>query len=595
VNCLKKILKILIFLVVAAAITLISCKKERSCEKCNQQYNEKPIANAGRDTTIVLPVHSVLLDGSLSIDPDGTITSYSWAEISGPSSYSISNASNVKTEVRSLKTGRYLFELDVIDDGGLTGKDTVRIIVDSAATPNHRPVANAGPDRAIILPANSAIIDGSTSYDTDNNIFSYHWTKISGPFSFTIVSPNAVQTQVNNLVQGVYQFELTVIDAAGLSSKDSMRVTVDLPSQTASCPPNNRSFINGQVTLFGNLSIPRTRIATVAAGNKIFFAGGSDDAVAFSRVDIYDMSSRTWSTAELSLPREGIKAVTCGNKVFFAGGINGSGGVSRVDIYDLATQSWSTAELTYPVANWSGANYFVVAAVGSKVLFANPLTSYGYPSGLTTVWVDIYDVSNQSWSSGVLSEPRFGFNAVTAENKVYFSGGVTNDQAPTSRTIDIYDNSTGNWSTSTLTEPKAWHGGVYKNRHIFWAGGSTYSDAANGDSVTCNVEVKDINSKASAFDHLYQPNYGLFAHEINSQLAFLPIYDFRRGTSLKFDIYDVSAGNWGIGVVNQMPSYFLGSPWVVLNNSIFVAGGSDYCPGSRVSCQYHTEVWKIDF
>jgi hypothetical protein len=463
---------------------------------------------------------------------------------------------------------------------------------------NKSPNAKAGSDQVITLPTDSISLDGSASNDPDGTISNWLWTKIEGPASFNLVHANDSVTKVKNLATGVYQFELKVTDDGGLIAKDTVQVTVvvDSPSETASCPPNNRPIINGRITLVGNLSIPRTRIATVAAGNKIFFAGGVNDTVAFSRVDIYDMSSQTWSMAELSLPREEIKAVACGNKVFFSGGHNpNGGGVSRVDIYDLTTQSWSTAELTYPIADYSGANYFVVATVGNKVLFANPLTSYGYPSGMTSVWVDIYDVSNQSWTSAVLSETRYGFNAVTADNKVYFSGGVTNDAGPTSKTIDIYDNTTGNWSTSALTEPKAFHGGIYKDGKIFWAGGFPFLEGSDADVPTCNVEVKDINTQASAFDHLYKPNYSIFACEINSQLAFIPLYEFRFGTVLKFDIYDVSTDSWSIGVVNQMPSYFLGSPWVVANNSIFVAGGSEYCPYSGTSCQYHAEVWKIDF
>ena len=50
--------------------------------------------------------------------------------------------------------------------------------------------------------------------------------------SFNIVNSNAVQTQVTNLVQGIYQFELKVTDARGLFSKDTMQVTVNALYQT---------------------------------------------------------------------------------------------------------------------------------------------------------------------------------------------------------------------------------------------------------------------------------------------------------------------------------------------------------------------------
>jgi TolB protein len=69
-------------------------------------------------------------------------------------------------------------------------------------------------------------LDGSKSTDPDNNITSYQWAKINGPSSFAITNANAITTQVNNLVEGTYLFELKVTDAGGLINKDTVKVTV---------------------------------------------------------------------------------------------------------------------------------------------------------------------------------------------------------------------------------------------------------------------------------------------------------------------------------------------------------------------------------
>ncbi|HEU5164501.1 MAG TPA: PKD domain-containing protein [Chitinophagaceae bacterium] len=98
------------------------------------------------------------------------------------------------------------------------------------------PVANAGPDQTITLPANTVALNGSASTDPNNNISSYLWTKVSGPSSFTIANPNSVQTQVTNLVEGAYQFELKVTDARGMTGRDMVQVTV-LNSSEPSPPP----------------------------------------------------------------------------------------------------------------------------------------------------------------------------------------------------------------------------------------------------------------------------------------------------------------------------------------------------------------------
>jgi hypothetical protein len=71
--------------------------------------------------------------------------------------------------------------LKVTDDGGLSAKDTVQIVVNNPSQPNRPPVANAGSDQTIILPTNSVNLDGSSSNDPDNNITTTHGQKFQGP------------------------------------------------------------------------------------------------------------------------------------------------------------------------------------------------------------------------------------------------------------------------------------------------------------------------------------------------------------------------------------------------------------------------------
>jgi hypothetical protein len=91
---------------------------------------------------------------------------------------------------------------------------------------NHPPVANAGTDVVVVWPADSATLNGSASADPDNNIKAYRWQKIEGPSAGRLSGPDAATTRVTKLVEGQYAFELTVTDAGGLASKDSVQVTV---------------------------------------------------------------------------------------------------------------------------------------------------------------------------------------------------------------------------------------------------------------------------------------------------------------------------------------------------------------------------------
>src|SRR5690606_5946551 len=49
-----------------------------------QKVNASPVASISGPESIFLPQDSVRLDGGASRDPDGTIRSYNWTQISGP-------------------------------------------------------------------------------------------------------------------------------------------------------------------------------------------------------------------------------------------------------------------------------------------------------------------------------------------------------------------------------------------------------------------------------------------------------------------------------------------------------------------------------
>ena len=91
---------------------------------------------------------------------------------------------------------------------------------------NKAPIAVAGPNQVIALPKDSILLDGSASSDLDGKISDWFWTEISGPSSAGIVNKTAATTVVRNLGVGTYQFELKITDDGGLSSKDTLNVSV---------------------------------------------------------------------------------------------------------------------------------------------------------------------------------------------------------------------------------------------------------------------------------------------------------------------------------------------------------------------------------
>lgn len=184
--------------------------------------NQAPIANAGVNQTIMLPSNTTTLNGT-GFDPDGSIVSYSWTQILGPTS-SLSNVNAPSLSVTGLSAGIFQYQLTVTDDDGATGSGIVQVTVVLAGA-NLPPVANAGFDRVITLPQNSLDLQGS-GVDNDGAIAAYTWTKKSGPAPGTLSGQNTSKLSLSNLVAGIYQFTLTVTDDDALTNSDDVRVTV---------------------------------------------------------------------------------------------------------------------------------------------------------------------------------------------------------------------------------------------------------------------------------------------------------------------------------------------------------------------------------
>lgn len=202
--------------------------------------NLPPTAAAGNDTTLTLPASSVQLNATGSSDPDGTIASYRWQEVSGPATYTINDSTAIKPTISGLTKGVYVVALTVTDNLGATASDTLIITVLPA--PNMPPVANAGPDQTLFIPASSTMLNGSASKDNDGVITSWHWLQLSGPSPSTLDTPDSATTNAGGLTEGSYSFELTVTDDSLAISKDTVVVTVKV-NQPPTAAAGNDIFL----------------------------------------------------------------------------------------------------------------------------------------------------------------------------------------------------------------------------------------------------------------------------------------------------------------------------------------------------------------
>lgn len=90
--------------------------------------NIPPQANAGPDQTVNYN-ETVTMDGSASVDPDGSITAYAWTQISGTTVTLTGANTAIASFTSPASDGDFEFQLSVTDDSSATAMDTVLITV----------------------------------------------------------------------------------------------------------------------------------------------------------------------------------------------------------------------------------------------------------------------------------------------------------------------------------------------------------------------------------------------------------------------------------------------------------------------------------
>jgi len=90
--------------------------------------NARPIANAGPDKDVTLPLNRVTLNGS-GTDSDGFVSRYAWQQLSGPSAATLTDTTSANLTATNFIAGTYTFRLTVTDNAGMTGTDDVTVTV----------------------------------------------------------------------------------------------------------------------------------------------------------------------------------------------------------------------------------------------------------------------------------------------------------------------------------------------------------------------------------------------------------------------------------------------------------------------------------
>jgi hypothetical protein len=195
--------------------------------------NKAPAANAGANRTLDLPAGAntvdVVLDGSKSVDTDGTIASYHWVRETDKEHL----GDGVRPTV-SLSPGIHRIVLTTTDNSGNSDKSTVIIEVKgTAARPRESLSASVGEDQIIALVAyGGGAFNAETTLTgtVTGNPTSVEWSMANcsggacGDISFD--SPGALTTTARFSKPGVYRVAFKASNSAG-DAFAYMNVTVD--------------------------------------------------------------------------------------------------------------------------------------------------------------------------------------------------------------------------------------------------------------------------------------------------------------------------------------------------------------------------------
>lgn len=210
--------------------------------------NHAPTADAGLDRVITAQTAATsILDGSGSTDQDGDPLTFAWTYLPFPPdgppgpkpSVTVLNPTASQAVATDLdQVGVYTFQLQVRDTHvgppGTASSEVQRVRVIAQTLANHVPTADAGgPYNA--APLGRTQLDGSGSSDADpGDTLTFQWTQVGG-VATALEDATVAQPFVTFYKPGVYEYSLTVTDAAGNRSIPSIaRIQV---GRTGDNPP----------------------------------------------------------------------------------------------------------------------------------------------------------------------------------------------------------------------------------------------------------------------------------------------------------------------------------------------------------------------
>lgn len=361
--------------------------------------------------------------------------------------------------------------------------------------------------------------------------------------------------------------------------------------------------LSGDTLTYSTLGQSRGSLAAASWGNTIVFAGGRiNESTNLNNVDIINATTLVRTTATLSVGRSYLAGASANGKIFFAGGIRGSSPLiasNVVDIYDVSSNTWTATTLP------SGARHSLTAiGYGGRVYFAGGGTdgSYPYKVNPPSDAIDIYDTTTNAWlPSKTLGTARAQLASAAINNKILFTCGSLTNSSHTDK-IDIYDVLTDTWSSVSLSTvtgnstnaARGSLGCAAINNKIVFGGG------VSGTTITKRVDIYDTvtGSWTCLPTQLSIQKVGLCAVGLNNVIVFSTGSDGNNSLTNIIDIYNTSTDTWttkvnlpeGISTPDAGKVYDLAG---AAAGNIIIFGGGFYPPGPTPYTYIYTPPYYI--
>jgi len=309
-------------------------------------------------------------------------------------------------------------------------------------------------------------------------------------------------------------------------------------------------------------------------GNKMYVVGGTTNGTsAINSVDIYNFDTNAWTTGTSGgTARMRASAVIYNGSIYMNGGtIDGTSNVGSVisstDIYNITNNSWSTgASSPYPIM-----------AAGSTVYNSKMYIYGGGDFPTHTMSMMVYDLNAGTWSFGNAGgDQEISSETLTVSGtRMYAIGGQNN--TTTTNNLAIYDFSVNQWNgyNATPFNKNGQVSTVYNGKLYIWGGNETNNTGGSLGGASTTMYIYDYASGTWSIG----PSGGASRMQATGAVINDKWYIWGGSTTGGYagavntlDIYNFTTGTWSTGTAGGTARW--GNSEVVYNNKIYIWGGA---------------------